>query len=119
MITFYRDFKIFEKFEEIDQNRIEILFSQFCPHKKATFKDFIEILFQIIKILNLVRKKKKEIAFKQFIDKYIFTVFQKFQANLVEYNIEKIQVFYSNYDSFENPSLLLLVENDLMLKNVH
>ena len=119
-IKFYKDFGIFEKFTNLDQNRIELIFSRFSSQKKSSFKEFIEILYQVIKFITKddQKKKKKNILFKHFIEKNILPKYKEYQSKLMEYNIEKIQVFYVNYDFLDNPSILLLTESDLFFKNV-
>ena len=105
-----------ENIPDFDQANIDLIFFHICKNKMANFKEFIEILYKINKIIPIKKKKDKYDLFKIFIDKYLLTVFKK-KTKFINY-IEKIQIFHLNYKSYQNPTIDLFYECNEFLKHV-
>lgn len=126
MCQFSKDFSLFLG-NRFDETRLQLLFIKKVSHKDKglSFRDFVDLLYIIAKIreeLLTVAKNppgfEKIKGFKGFLDKIIVPKYKGFSQRLNEHNIEEIQVFYNDYNPYENPSLQLLYENEDLLKHV-
>ena len=114
------------KLIDIDKTQIEIIFFKKALNKMANFENFIEILFKIHKIYrkkneNTLKSKKKMdkyATFKQFLEEFLIKKFKIFSNKFFLFGIEKIQVFFNNYNPYHNASIGLFYECDDFLKHV-
>lgn len=106
--------------KKLDTISLELIYKQKVPKKLCDFKNFIEILFKLSKI----KTEKKTVSnpqddcFKKMLDQILLPRFKELSLKVYEYNLSKIQVFYQHYDDCENPVVLLLYQNDDLLKHV-
>ena len=122
-----KDFKFYENKISINFAEIQIIFTRRSHQMKyANLFEFIEILFQMSKFsLNLDNNNNKlkklpdkEAKFKKFMEIYLILPFKKIHTKIASYSIEKIQIFYNLYNNYENPSFLLLIKYDDLIKHV-
>ena len=111
-----KNFEFYEKFPEKNQNHFEIIYKQSINKNSCQIKLFIEILYRIYN--ENLNNLERNLSFKKFLDNYIFKTMKKYYSQFFENNIEKIQIFYNNYRSLENPVLLLFLKHDDFLKHV-
>ena len=111
----------------IDKAQIEIIYSKKVPNKMANFQNFIEILYSINKMNfqpkntnNNKNKPKldKYNKFKHFLDEILIKKFKFFSMKYYLTGIEKIQVFFNNYNPYHNATIDLFYECDQFLKHV-
>lgn len=123
IVTFSKEFNFFNNkdFNKFDIISLDLIFKKKTRGKKqCDFSCFLEILFSIFKIL-LINSLKNELIneFKKFLDSYIVPKFKEMSINVNEYNIERIQIFYQQYEVYENPIVGLFYSNDDLLKHVN
>ena len=119
ILKFAKDFNLFDKSNELTQAKLEIIFSKYVSNKNyGNFKEFLEILFKISKILRSTKRPEKYLILKSFLLNHIEKHFKDIIFKQSENNLEKIQIFYKDFNDFENPTACLLYENDNLLKNV-
>ena len=116
---FYKDFAINSKVDTLKFSEINLIFTRRTKTKYANFFEFIEILYQIYKCnKNNQEKNEKDLKFRKYLDSFIITPFKKLIIKYSCYCIDKIQIFYQNYNNYENPSLIILIQYDDLLKHV-
>lgn len=114
-----KNFSLFNTANKLDEAKLQLLFLKKVPQKAANFRDFIDILYTIVKLSwNKAKKFDKVKAFKNFLDQIIVPKYKMFLQHLIQFNIDEIQVFYKDYNPYENPTLLLLYENENLFKHV-
>ena len=122
MTAFLKDFNFFELtcFKKIDVITLELIFKKRVPKKLCSFKEFIEVLFKLCKNEENLRKcAKAEEAFKKMMDKMLLPKYKELSIKAFEFNLNRIQVFYQQYDDHDNPIVLLLYQSDEFLKHVY
>lgn len=124
LVRLCEDFNFFKNFNYFNKSQLQVIFSQLVVANKCEFHSFIEILYKIQKFFiqkipqTQIQIEKKTI-FKTFINESIIPIYKTIFAKLDDLNnIEKIQVFYQNYNQYENPTVSLLFESDDLLKHV-
>lgn len=121
---FSKDFALFLG-SKLDETRLQLLFIKKVRQPGANFREFVDILYTLAKIREDLAKTsqnprnfEKIKGFKGFLDAIIVPKYKIFAQRLSEHNIEEIQVFYKDYNPYENPSLQLLYENEELFKHV-
>lgn len=122
--AFMKDFDFYSSNyfpKKLDALSLELIYKQKVPKKLCDFKNFIEILFKLSKIKNEKNafSNFQDDYFKKMMDQIILPRFKELSIKVYEYNLSKIQVFYQHYEDFENPVVLLLYQNDDLLKHVN
>lgn len=112
-----------EFFPELITNdkKLEIIFANVAANKQCDFMCFIEMLYKIQKETSKHQKQDKNYKkkqFQEFLDEKIVPKYKKLVSKLYEYNIEKIQVFFQNYNVYENAIVGLFYESHNFLKHV-
>lgn len=118
LANFLKDFEFFENFKKIDLITVQLIFKKRVQKTLCDFKGFIEILFKLSKTLEALPKADNDVGFKSMIDRYILPKYKELSIRVYEYNINKIQIFYQQYDDYENPVVMMLYQNDDLLKHV-
>ena len=117
--AFLKDFKFFDVscFKKLDLTTAQLIFNQRVPKRLCDFKGFIEVLYKISKI-EICENPNKDENFKKMMDRILIQKYKELSVKVCEYNLNKIQIFYQQYDDEENPVVLLLYQNDDLLKHV-
>ena len=123
LTSFLKDFKFFEMncFKKLDVTSLELIFEKLVPKKLCDFKRFIEFLYKLSKSYDILKKDSRnqaELAFKQMMDVILLPKYKELSVKVYEYNLSRVQVFYQQYEDFENPVVILLYQNDDFLKHV-
>ena len=114
--------EFFIDFEKFDI-KYDIIYAKIVANKLCDFKCFIEILYKIhkeimIKKNNTDKDKDKRQEFLKFMDEILLPNYKRLVSRLYEYNIEKIQIFFQNYNPYENAIIGLFYESHNLLKHV-
>lgn len=103
---------------------MQLIYSKNFANRKSEFAFFMENLCKLHLFIKENEKKNNknqdstDFPFKLFIDQYIFPEYQQNFSKGNDLSIERIQVFYQNYNTYENPTVCLFSENDDLLKHV-
>ena len=116
---FVKDFKLIEKIPKLSKELFHIICTKVLKNKYCEFKDFIEILYQILKLKNYPENFSKANKLKSFIDEFIFPVFKIENSRYSENNGQNIQIFYEKYKIYSNPTVCLFCECDDLMKHVN
>ncbi len=122
LMKFCQDFHFFQT--SFDKIQLQVIYYKFVNSNRCEFQTFIEILWKIQSYLlqkndqNDLKEATKTDLFKLFLDKNVLPIYKTLFLNLNDHQIEKVQVFYQNYNTYENPTVCLLYENDNLLKHV-
>ena len=117
MSNLARDFNFFQKISSFDETKLNLLFIKIVPHKKANFREFIDLLYNIAKYRNPQLQDRIKV-FRSFLEDIIVPKYKEFSKNLILYGIDYIQIFYKDYNPYENPTLILLFQNEDLFKHV-
>lgn len=74
----------------------------------------MEILYLISKFIYNEETLCSEDKFKLFVDEQLKPEFIAISNRLIDYNIEKIKVFFQPYNTFENPTGLIKVFYEIL-----
>ena len=120
LASFLKDFNFFDVsyFKKLDLINSQLIFKKRVPKKLCDFKGFIEVLFKVSKIESKSEKNKNDENFKKMIDRMLLPKYKELSVKVYQYNLNKIQIFYQQYEDFENPVVLLLYQNDDLMKHV-
>ena len=121
LIKFCEQFNLFQAIKGFDKSQLQIIYYKVINSSKHDFQTFIELLYKIQNFNQKQQKKtdEKELAFKNFLDEFILPKFKILFSKITEETaVERVQVFYQNYNPYENPTVCLLYENDDLLKHV-
>ena len=91
---FVKDFKMIEQIPKLSKELLQIICSKICRNKYCEFKDFVEILYQISKLITAEETLTKSARLKKLLDEIIFPTFKKESFKIFENNGENIQIFY-------------------------
>lgn len=114
-----KDFNFFRKIKNLDEIKLQLLFIKKVPNKIASFREFVDLLYHIAKLKEsnpLI--ENRIIIFKKFLDELIVPKYKDFSKHLIQFTIDDIQIFYKNYNPYENPTVNLLAQNEDLFKHV-
>lgn len=113
-----KDFNFYQKIPHFDEIKMQLFFIKKVPHKNANFKDFVDLLYNIAKMKNQKNIQDRNKLFKAFLDEIIIPKYKEFSKHLLNFNVDYIQIFYKDYNPYENPTLILLYQNEEFFKHV-
>ena len=113
-----KDFNFYQKIPHLDEIKLQLFFIKKVPHKNASFKDFVDLLYNLAKLRNQKNIQDRVKLFKLFLDEIIIPKYKEFSKHLMNFNIDYIQIFYKDYNPYENPTLILLYQNEEFFKHV-
>ena len=110
-----------EFFPDIDNSgkKMEMIYAQMATNKLCDFMCFVEILYKVFKETGIKKQEiDKKKGFLLFLDENVWPKYKRLVSKLYEFNIEKIQIFFQNYNPFENAVVGLFYESHDFLKHV-
>jgi len=125
VLTLRQFLKLGQEFlPDIDNSgkKFEMIYAQIASNKLCDFMCFVEILYKIFKETTMKSNRElsvdKKKGFLLFLDENLLPHYKRLISKLYEFNIEKIQIFFQNYNPFESAVVALFYESHDFLKHV-
>lgn len=118
MCQLAKDFSFYQKINALDEIKLQIFFIKRVPQKNATFRDFIDLLYNLAKLRPHPAKADRVRLLKSFLDELIVPKYREFSRHLLRFGIDSIQVFYKDYNPYDNPTLGVLFSREDLFKHV-